>query len=106
MNGCQMILKLSASADRPIQMISSENICSKALKNSAGEKMNKMVNGKEEVMGETVFTYDTNNKTLDGVTTSAKGKGLWHFVVKGNNMHGTLIVDNNVLYRLIDLHKD
>ncbi|MDO3627856.1 hypothetical protein [Mucilaginibacter sp. BT774] len=69
-------------------------------------QMNKMVNGKEEEMGETVFTYDTNNKTLDGVTTSAKGKGLWHFVVKGNNMHGTLIVDNNVLYRLIDLHKD
>ena len=69
-------------------------------------QMNKMVNGKEEEMGETLFTYDANNKTLDGVTTSAKGKGLWHFVVKGNTMHGTLTVDNNVLYRVIDLHKD
>jgi hypothetical protein len=68
-------------------------------------QMNKMVNNKEEEMGETVFTYDTNNKTLDGVTTSPKGKGLWHFVVKGNTMHGTLTVEN-VLYRVIHLHKD
>jgi hypothetical protein len=68
-------------------------------------QMNKMVNGKEEEMGEILFTYDTNNKTLDGVTTSAKGKGLWHFVVKGNAMHGTLTVEN-ILYRVIDLHKD
>ena len=68
-------------------------------------QMNKMVNNKEEKMGETVFTYDTNNKTLDGVTTSPKGKGLWHFVVKGNTMHGTLTVEN-VLYRVIHLHKD
>ena len=67
--------------------------------------MNKMVNNKEEKMGETMFTYDTNNKSLDGVTTSPKGKGLWHFVVKGNTMHGTLTVEN-VLYRVIDLHKD
>jgi len=26
--------------------------------------------------------------------------------VKGNTIHGTLTVENNVLYRLIDLHKD
>jgi len=78
----------------------------KAEGNTYRFQMNKMVNGKEEEMGETVFTYDTNNKTLDGVTTSAKGKGLWHFVVKGNTIHGTLTVENNVLYRLIDLHKD
>ena len=78
----------------------------KAEGNTYRFQMNKMVNGKEEEMGETVFTYDMNNQTLDGVTTSAKGKGLWHFVVKGNTMHGTPIVDNNILYRVIDLQKD
>ncbi|HTK22235.1 MAG TPA: hypothetical protein VL442_22105 [Mucilaginibacter sp.] len=77
----------------------------KAEGNTYRFQMNKMVNGKEEEMGETVFTYDKNKQTLDGVTTSAKGKGLWHFVVKGNNIHGTLTVEN-ILYRLIDLHKD
>ena len=78
----------------------------KAEGNTYRFQMNKMVNGKEVEMGETVFTYDMNNKTLDGVTMSAKGKGLWHFVVKGNTMHGTLNVDSNTLYRVIDLHKD
>ena len=69
-------------------------------------QMNKMVNGKEEEMGVTSFTYNKNNKTLDAVTTSAKGKGLWHFVLKDNIMNGTLTVENNVLYRVINLHKD
>ena len=78
----------------------------KAEGNTYRFQMNKMVNGKEVEMGETVFTYDKNSKTLDGVTTSAKKKGLWHFVVKDDTMLGTLTVDNNVLYRVIDLHKD
>jgi hypothetical protein len=68
-------------------------------------QMNKIVNNKEEEMGETMFSYDTNNKTLDGVTTGPRDKGLWHFVVKGNTMHGTLTVEN-VLYRVIDLHRN
>ena len=78
----------------------------KAEGNTYRFQMNKIVNGKEVEMGETTFTYDKSNETLDGVTTSVRGKGLWHFVVKGDTMHGTLTVDNNVLYRVIDLHKD
>ena len=78
----------------------------KAEGNTYRFQMNKMVNGKEVEMGETMFTYDKNSKTLDGVTTSAKRKGIWHFVVKDDTMLGTLTVDNNVLYRVIDLHKD
>ncbi|MBV8390531.1 MAG: hypothetical protein JO080_12075 [Mucilaginibacter sp.] len=78
----------------------------KAEGNTYRFQMNKMVNGKEVEMGETVFTYNKNKETLDGVTTSAKGKGLWHFIVKANTMHGTLTVENNTLYRVIDLHKD
>jgi hypothetical protein len=78
----------------------------KAEGNTYRFQMNKMVNGKEVEMGETMFTYDKNGKTLDGVTTSAKRKGLWHFVVKDDTMLGTLTVDNNVLYRVIDLHKE
>src|SRR5438309_6072987 len=49
----------------------------KAEGNAYRFQMNKMVNGKEVEMGETVFTYDTDKQTLDGITTSAKGKGLW-----------------------------
>ena len=78
----------------------------KAEGNTYTFQMNKIVNGKEVEMGKTTFTYNKNNETLDGVTTSARGKGLWHFVVKGDTMHGTLTVDNNILYRVIDLHKD
>lgn len=78
----------------------------KAEGNTYRFQMNKMVNGKEVEMGETMFIYDKNSKTLDGVTTSTKRKGLWHFVVKDDTMLGTLTVDNNVLYRVIDLHKD
>lgn len=78
----------------------------KAQGNTYRFQMNKMVNGKEVEMGETVFIYDKNKKTLSGITTSAKGKGLWHFAVKGNTMDGTLMVENKVLYRLINLHKN
>ncbi|HEY9001314.1 MAG TPA: hypothetical protein VIM89_08165 [Mucilaginibacter sp.] len=77
----------------------------KAEGNTYRFQMNKIANGKEVEMGETMFIYDKNNETLDGVTTSPKGKGLWHFVLKGNTMHGTLTVEN-ILYRVIDLHKD
>ena len=77
----------------------------KAEGNTYRFQMNKMINGKEEEMGETMFSYDVSKKTLDGVIVSPKGKGLWHFVVKGNTMHGTLTVEN-ILYRVIDMQKD
>jgi hypothetical protein len=78
----------------------------------AGQKsykfqMNKMVNGKEEEMGPLVFSYDDTSKTLTAVNEAGNGaKGFWKFVVKDKTMHGTLTINGNTLYRVIDLHRD
>jgi hypothetical protein len=69
-------------------------------------EMNKMVDGKEEEMGKLVFTYNDTLKTLTASNKSSRGIGLWSFKVKGNTMHGTLAIENNTLYRIIDLKKD
>jgi len=69
-------------------------------------QMNKMVNGKEEEMGPLVFTWDDKLKTLTGVNKSSKGTGTWRFQLDGNKMHGTLTVDGNTLFRVIELQKD
>ena len=80
---------------------------SKAEGNTYHFQMNKMVNGKEEEMGMLVFAYDDGLKTLVAVSNSPnRGKSTWKFTIKGDTMHGTLIVDNNIPYRVIDLHKD
>ncbi|WP_426671640.1 hypothetical protein ACPPVU_10415 [Mucilaginibacter sp. McL0603] len=80
---------------------------SKAEGNTYHFQMNKMVNGKEEEMGMLVFAYNDSLKTLVAVSNSPnRGKATWKFTIKGDTMHGTLIVDNNILYRMIDLHKD
>jgi hypothetical protein len=70
-------------------------------------QMNKMVNGKEEEMGPLVFIYDDTSKTLTAVNEARNGsKSFWKFIVKDKTMHGTLIINGNTLYRLIDLRKD
>lgn len=69
-------------------------------------QMNKMVNGKEEEMGPLVFTWNDTLKTLTAINHSRRGDGHWTFQLKGNTMHGTLTVENNTLYRIIDLKKD
>lgn len=69
-------------------------------------QMNKMVNGKEEEMGPLVFTWNDTLKTLTAVNKSSRGDGHWSFQLKGNTMHGTLTVEKNTLYRIIDLKKD
>ena len=70
-------------------------------------QMNKIVNGKEQEMGPLVFIYDDTSKTLTAVNEARNGsKGFWKFMVKDKTMHGTLTINGNTLYRLIDLHKD
>ena len=68
-------------------------------------QMNKMVDGKEVEMGPLDFTYDVNAQTLTAENSSARGKGVWRFKLTGKTMHGTLTIDNNVVFRVIDLHK-
>ena len=69
-------------------------------------QMNKMVNGKEEEMGPLVFTWNETRQTLTAINHSSRGDGHWTFQLKGNTMHGTLTVENNTLYRIIDLKKE
>jgi len=71
-------------------------------------QMNKMVNGKEEEMGPLVFLYNDTSKTLTAVNQARNGsKSFWKFTVKDNKtIHGTLTIDGNTLYRVIDLHKE
>lgn len=68
-------------------------------------QMNKIMDGKEVEMGPLDFAYNESQQTLIAENSSAKGKGIWHFKITGKTMHGTLTIENNVLYRVIDLHK-
>jgi hypothetical protein len=78
---------------------------SKLTRNNYRFQMNKMVDGREMEMGALIFTYNDTLKTLNAVNKSARGQGIWSFKIAGKTMHGTLVVDN-ILYRIIDIHKD
>ena len=67
--------------------------------------MNKIVDGKEVEMGPLVFTWNDILKTLTAANQSSRGSGSWRFRVEGNTMHGTLTIENNTLYRVIDMQK-
>ncbi len=68
-------------------------------------QMNKMVDGKEVEMGPLNFIYNESKQTLMAENAGARGRGTWNFKITGKTIHGTLTVDNNVLYRVIDLRK-
>jgi hypothetical protein len=63
---------------------------------------NKLVNGKEEEMGEFDFSFSAADSTLTYV--DEKRKFTIKFTVKGSMMEGTL-VSNSVVYRIIKLAK-
>lgn len=68
---------------------------------------NKIVDGKEEDMGVLEFVYDNSKKTLTCNMTSKQGRpGVWLFNVDGNKIHGTLILGDNTLYRIIEVEKN
>jgi len=69
-------------------------------------QMNKVVNGHETEMGPLNFTYDNTMKTLTAIDTFRGTKHTWSFKLNGNTMHGTLTVNNNQVFRVIDLKKD
>lgn len=69
-------------------------------------RANKIVNGREEEMGELNFVYDKAKQTLTCKMTNKGGKyGEWLFKIDEDKMHGTLTVEGNILYRLIELEK-
>lgn len=64
--------------------------------------MNKVVNGKEEEMGVTDYSYDVASKTLTSI--DSKRNATWTFHLRADSMDGTLLYENK-LYRIIKLSK-
>ena len=65
--------------------------------------MNKVVDGKEEDMGEIDYTYDAAAGTLTNIDEARKI--IWKFTVKDKAMEGTLFYKGR-LYRIIKLAKE
>jgi len=69
-------------------------------------QMNKIVNGAEEQMGSLDAVYDEAKQTLMGKTKDRQGHdGVWLFTIDGKQIHGTLIINGNTLYRKIEVKK-
>jgi len=69
-------------------------------------QMNKMVNGVEEEMGASEAFYDETKHTLTTTTKNKQGRAsVWLFKIDGKQMHGTLTIDDNTLYRIIEVKK-
>jgi mRNA-degrading endonuclease YafQ of YafQ-DinJ toxin-antitoxin module len=65
---------------------------------------NKIVDGKEENMGDFDFVFNPADNTL--FFHSKEYKFTIKFTIKGDMMDGTLVKDDNVLYRIIKLKKE
>jgi len=68
--------------------------------------MDKIVDGKAEMMAELDFKYDAEKGTLVNEFTRNTVRGVWAFTVKGNSMEGTLtVLPDKTLVRRIKLKK-
>lgn len=65
-------------------------------------QMDKIVDGKAEMMGVLDCRYDQAVKTL----VCKMPNGVWEFTVAGNQMKGTLTLTDKTLYRRISVKKD
>ncbi len=62
----------------------------------------KIVNGKEEEMGDIDFTYDPSTKLLTSVDQQRNAR--WEFKITGKKMDGTLYSQGK-LYRIVKVEK-
>lgn len=62
----------------------------------------KIVEGKEIVMGNSEWTYDTESHSL----VNDAPAGSFKLTVEGDAMRGTLRLNDNTVYRRIDLHRE
>lgn len=69
--------------------------------NKINVEASKIVNGKAEFMGAGEWSYDPDSHSL----TWQMPRGTWNLSVTGNEMDGTLIVPENVIFRKIHLRK-
>lgn len=62
----------------------------------------KIIDGKAEWMYDQEFKYDGKTRTLAGEFTNSRFHGLWEYLVKGDEMEGTLklLPDNTVVRRI------
>jgi hypothetical protein len=65
---------------------------------------NKIVNGKEEDMGDFDFVFNPSDSTL--FFHSVEYKFSIKFIIKVDSMEGALTKDDNTLYRIIKLKKE
>ena len=67
---------------------------------------NKIVNGVEEDMGSFDAVYDETKQTLTFIMKDNQGrKSVWLFTINGLQMHGTLTINENTLFRIVELKK-
>lgn len=81
---------------------------SKLAENIYTIQASKVINGAEEDMGtfDSVL-YNAPKQTLQYTMTNKQGRyGTWFFKIDGMQMHGTLTVDKNTLFRIIELKKN
>jgi len=67
----------------------------------------KIVNGAEEDMGTfDSVVYDKTKQTLSFTMKDNQGRSAaWLFKVDGTQMHGTLTINENTLFRIVELKK-
>jgi len=67
----------------------------------------KIVNGAEEDMGTfNSVVYDAGKETLSFTMKDNQGRNsVWLFKIDGMQMHGTLTINENTLFRVIELKK-
>jgi hypothetical protein len=68
---------------------------------------NKIVNGEEEDMGTfDSVVYDQTKQTLRFTMKDQQGRSaVWLFRVDGMQMHGTLMINENTLFRIVEVKK-
>jgi hypothetical protein len=67
---------------------------------------NKIINGTEEDMGVFDAVYDATKQTLTVTMQDGQGRSdVWLFKIDGMQMHGTLTINKNTLFRIVELKK-
>jgi len=70
-------------------------------------QLNKMVNNAEEEMGMLDFAYNKSSQTLTCIMKDRQQREcVWTFIIKDNQITGTLITEGKILYRKIEVSKN
>jgi hypothetical protein len=82
------------------------HISKAAAENTYTVLANKIINGEEEEMGTLNCIYNKPKQTLTcKMKDRQQREGVWEFIIKGNRMSGTLILNGSTLFRRIEVTK-